>query len=168
MSELPFKLTNFNLFIDGKGFAGIVEELELPKIEFQTESYRSGGMDAPLAIEMGMNELEANYTLGSYEPEVFRLMGFRAGLPVVLIARGALKRHEEVIPITVTISGQVTSVDMGSWKAGDNTSMQFAVKCSYYRLDRGVENLIEIDVKNLIRRFGGVDQLEAIRQALFI
>lgn len=166
--EMPHKLSHFNLFIDGKGFAGKVNELVLPKISMKTEDHLSGGMDVAVPVEMGMEPLQAEYTLASYEPEVFRLMGFRSGGPIALIARGSLKRDEDVIPVTVTVTGVVTEVDMGTWKKGDDTSLKFTVKCNYYRLDRGLENLIEIDAKNMIRKIGNVDQLAKVRSALLL
>ncbi len=168
MSEIPFKLTHFNLFVDGKGFAGLIKEMTLPKITFKIEDHMSGGMDAPAPVEMGMEKLEATFTLASYEPEVFRLLGFRAGGPIAIIARGSLKRDDEVIAMTVTMRGVIKEIDMGNWKKGEDTQLQFSLHAQYYRLDRGVENLVEIDVKNLIRRFGGVDQLEAVRAALLL
>lgn len=168
MSQLPMKLTHFNLFVDGKGFAGLVNEITLPKLAMKTEEHISGGMDAPIEIEMGMEKLESSFVMASYDPHVFRMLGFRKGGAIAIIARGALKRNEEVIPMTVTMRGKVREIDMGSWKKGEDTSMTFNISVEYYRLDQGTENLIEIDILNLVRRIGGYDQLSGVRDALLI
>ena len=56
---LPRTLRNFSLFVDGTGYAGKVTELTLPTLTIQNEEYRAGGLDAPIAIDMGMEALTA-------------------------------------------------------------------------------------------------------------
>lgn len=50
-------LKNFNLFVDGRGYAGNVSEYTPPNLAVQTEDHRAGGMDAPIALDMGMEGL---------------------------------------------------------------------------------------------------------------
>jgi len=50
---LPKILKNFNVFVDGRGYAGKIDEITLPKLTIKTEEYRAGGM--------GMEKLEADY-----------------------------------------------------------------------------------------------------------
>ena len=45
---------NFNLFVDGKGFAGQIEEFTPPKLTLKTEEFRAAGMDAPIELTMGL------------------------------------------------------------------------------------------------------------------
>ena len=52
-------LKNFNLFVDGRGYAGKAEEVTPPKLTIKTEEFRGGGMDVPAAVDMGMEKLEA-------------------------------------------------------------------------------------------------------------
>ena len=44
---IPQILTNLNLYVDGRGFAGRVTEIQLPKLKRKTEEHRAGGMDGP-------------------------------------------------------------------------------------------------------------------------
>lgn len=57
--ELPHVLKNMNLFVDGRGYAGRVDEIKLPKLTLKTEEHRAGGMDIPVELELGMDKLEA-------------------------------------------------------------------------------------------------------------
>ena len=41
-------LKNMNLFVNGKGYAGVIDEITLPKLTVKTEEYRGGGMDMPI------------------------------------------------------------------------------------------------------------------------
>ena len=45
-------LKNFNLFVDGRGYAGRTEEVTPPKLTIKTEELRAGGMDAPISIDL--------------------------------------------------------------------------------------------------------------------
>ena len=59
-------LKNMNLFVDGRGYAGVVDELTPPKLTMKTEEHRAGGMDAPVELDMGMEKLEASFSLKKY------------------------------------------------------------------------------------------------------
>ena len=41
---LPKILKNFSAFVDGRGYAGRVDEITLPKLTIKMEEYRAGGM----------------------------------------------------------------------------------------------------------------------------
>ena len=43
--ELPRVLKNMNLFVDGRGYAGRIDEIQLPKLTLKTEEHRAIGMD---------------------------------------------------------------------------------------------------------------------------
>lgn len=75
---LPKILKNFNVFVDGRGYAGKIDEVTLPKLTIKTEEYRAGGMDIPINIDMGMEKLEAEFTFSEYDSELFRLFGLIA------------------------------------------------------------------------------------------
>ncbi len=49
---LPKILRNFNVFVDGRGYAGKIDEITLPKLTIKTEEYRAGGMDIPINIDI--------------------------------------------------------------------------------------------------------------------
>lgn len=55
---LPNILKNFNVFVDGKGYAGKIDEITLPKLTIKTEEYHAGGVDIPISIDMGWKSLK--------------------------------------------------------------------------------------------------------------
>ena len=167
MATLPRTLRNFSLFIDNQGYAGRVTELTLPTLTIQTEEFRAGGMDAPVALDMGMEALEAEFTLAEYDPKVLKLFGLLDQNQVKLKARGALQTNgEAAISIVVTMDGSLTSFDPGSFEAGAVTEAAFSFAARYYKLEVASETLIEIDIENMKRIIGGVDQLESLRTAI--
>lgn len=88
----PKILRNFVATLDGRGQAGRIEEITLPKLTVKTEEYRAGGMDVPIALDMGMEKLETDMVFSDYDEEIFKLFGIISGNSISLTLRGALRR----------------------------------------------------------------------------
>ena len=58
---------NINLFVDGRGYAGQLQEFNPPVLTQKTEEFRGGGMVGPVAIPMGLEALMASATLIAYD-----------------------------------------------------------------------------------------------------
>ena len=163
---VPKQVNQFNLFVDGVGFAGVLTELTLPTLEMTTEDHRAGGMDAPLEITMGMEKLELEFTIAEYNKDIMKHVGVPGVAGVQLTAKGSQRRGQEVISITVNMSGQFRKFEPGTWKAGDTTETKFEAVLAYYKYTEDADPIYEIDVLNMKRIIDGVDQLEAERAAL--
>jgi P2 family phage contractile tail tube protein len=163
----PQVLKNMNLFVDGRGFAGRVDEIQLPKLTLKTEEHRAGGMDVPVEIDLGMEKLEAELTLSDYDPEVFKLFGLLDNTATQITLRGAIQAQgAEAKPVVIHLRGGWKELDAGSWKMGDKSSLKVSVAANYYKLTLAEEELIEIDAINLVRKIGGTDQMAGIRTAI--
>lgn len=165
---LPRLLRKFAIFVDGVGYAGMAEEVELPKLKIKTEDFRSGGMDAPSEQDMGMEKLEGTITVAEYNPAMMSKFGLLyANTPITL--RGAIQRqNEEAIPVIIKMTGGFKELDKGTWKAGDKGSMKIGYSADLYSEEVDGQETLFIDVVNCIRRVGGVDQLASQRAALGI
>ncbi len=164
---IPRVLKNFNLFVDGIGYAGVVEDLTLPKLSVKMDDLYTGGMDAPIDLEMGMDKLECDFSLCEYKPEVIKKFGLRSGAEVPLTLKGGLDDESTTVtPVEVKLKGIWKDIDMGSWKAGDKASLKVSVTLRYYKLTIGSEELVEVDVPNMVRKIDGVDQLASMRDAI--
>jgi P2 family phage contractile tail tube protein len=62
--------------------------------------------------------------------------------------------------------GVITSLDLGTWKGSEDSKLTFSLLCSYYRVAFNEITSIEIDVPNMKRVIGGVDQLAMARAAI--
>lgn len=167
-TTLPRKLKKFTAWVDGTGYLGKVQELEPPKLSLKTEEYRAGGMDAPVEIDMGMEKLEANATFAEYSPELFEKFGVVEGKDVPFTFRGAIRANAEADEVILEMRGRIRELDTGTWKAGDDSTLKIAIALRYYKVTIAGEEVIEIDPVNMIRKIGGVDQLETERSALGI
>jgi len=165
---IPKILKNFNLFIDDVGFAGKVEELVLPKLNLKLDEYRAGGMDVPIQLDMGMEKLECDFTLSDYDPDVIQKFGLYVSEQAQrsLKFKGGFSDETAISPVIVEVNGAWTSMDLGSWKAGERTSLKITVAARYYKLTIDGNDLVEIDVANMQRMIGGVDQLAGLSDAI--
>lgn len=158
---------NLNLFVDGRGYAGQIEEFNAPKLALKTEEFRAGGMNAPIELTMGMEKLETDFTLISYDADVLSLFGVREGALVPFVAREALESFDGVVtPVVHTMRGKIREIDPGTSKAGEKPSLKISMSLVYYKLQHGDKVVQEIDVENMIQSINGTDALAGIRGAL--
>ncbi len=167
--QLPRVLKNLNLFVDGRGYAGRVDEITLPKLTVKTEEHRAGGMDAPVRLDMGMEALEATLMLAELDESVFATFGLLGRDAIPVTVRGAIQAQgAEAQAVVVNLRGGWQELDPGTWKVGDRNGLTVKMACSYYKLAIADRDLVEIDIPNLVRLIDGKDQLEGQRTALGI
>jgi len=160
-------LKNMSLFVDGRGYAGKVDEVVPPKLTLVTEEHRAGGMDAPVELDMGMEKLEMDFSSAAFDVELLRLFGVAPGNEVPLTIRGALESEDgTVTPLIINVRGKYRELDMGTWKPGEKVPLKAMVSLKYYKLTHGQDVVHEIDVEGMTRIINGVDQLEGQRSAL--
>jgi P2 family phage contractile tail tube protein len=92
---LPRILKNFNLFVNGKGLAGVADEVELPEISIKTDDFRAGGMDSEVEIDMGTEKMSAKWKLADPDADILSLVGLTSGNTARVIAKGAYVRDSD-------------------------------------------------------------------------
>jgi hypothetical protein len=158
---------NLNIFVDGKGMAGQVEEFNAPKLGLATDDFKGGGMFAPSEITTGMEKLEADFSLVAYDKGVLALFGVAQGVEVPFVVREALESHDGTVTAVVhTMRGKIRKMDPGTSKAGDKPALKIEMGLNYYKLEHGGQVIQEHDVVNMIHISNGVDQTAAMRAAL--
>jgi len=160
-------LKNMTLFVDGYGYAGKVEELTPPKLTMKMQEVRAGGMDAPVEIEMGMDKLEASFSLFSFDANVLKLWGLAPGNEKSLTFKGSMLSDDGTeSPVEINLRGNIKEFDMGNWKPGDQAKLKGTVALRYYKLTHNGVVLHEIDPTNMVRMINGIDQLAQTRANL--
>ena len=159
---------NFCLFLDGRGYAGECDDFTPPKLGVQTEDFRAGGMDAPIAIDMGMEKLTASFSLKSVTAESIKTWGVGPGVNFNCTVRCALENYttNETQEETFVMTGRINSIETESVKAGSIAGNNFTMDLIYYKYSIGGVDLVEIDVLNMKRVIGGSDRLASIRKAI--
>lgn len=160
-------IKNYALFVDGRGYAGQVTEYNAPELALLTEDHRAGGMDAPVAIDMGMEGLETSFTLASYDADVLALFGIVQGASVPLTARGAAESYDGTVkPVIHNMRGRITRIARAAWTGGAAAAITITMRLDYYRETVNDVVISEIDVVNMIRVINGVDRLAQQRAAI--
>lgn len=163
-AQLPRQLKAFNLYYDGESFAGRADSITLPTLAFAMEEHRAGGMDAPTKLEMGMEALQATIVLSDYSPRLISLMG-QAEIP--LVARGAVQSQgKNAEAVIVNMRGMLSSLDASEWATGTKSTNTYLYELTYFRFRQNGVQLAEIDIINMVRTFGEVDQLAGLRDAI--
>jgi P2 family phage contractile tail tube protein len=163
---LPRHLRNFNVMIDGRGFAGRADEVTLPTLSIATEEHRAGGMDSPVDVDMGMELMELSVVISDYDETViagFGLLG--AGVPLRIM--GAIQAQgAEAQPVVIRALGGLKSREVGTWSTGgkQTTTLTYGLR-KYAESINGTE-YVNIDVENMVRVINGVDQLAGQRAAI--
>lgn len=166
MLEVPKVLRKFGTYVDGKGYLGICDECELPKIAIKKEDIRGGGMDGSIPADMGLEPLSSMLNFLDMRPELFKHFGLIDGKDVKIALRGAQGIGPTTDTIIADLQGGFSEIDPGSWKAGDKPGNKFTADLKYYRLRINGKTAFEIDFLNNKRVIGGVDQLAEQRKAL--
>ena len=160
----PRTIRNFNAFVDGVSYLGRVIKGTMPELKLKENDHRGGGMDAPIAIDMGMEKMTAELEVAEWSPELFKLFGNRKRMVLRPFAKG--EHDNDVDGFVVTLGGRWSSVKTGDLKPEDDVPLTVMLSCDYYRLERNGETLIEVDVEAGKRIVGGVDQLAGVRAAM--
>ncbi len=153
-------LRKFVIFCDGFGKVGDCEAATLPSLKIKTEEFRGGGMDTPVEVDLGTEKVEFKFTMTSVDDQVIEKFGLYPGQSKAFTLRGSLaSQNGETANVVCNLRGVIKTIDWKEYKAGDKATVDFEVACDYYKLSKGDRVMIELDVENVKRIIGGVDQL---------
>lgn len=162
--QLPRTLKNFNVYIDGEGYAGRCDTGTLPTLALTMDDHRAGGMDAPIKLDMGMEAMTSTVVMSDYSEKIIPLLGVAS---TALTFRAAVQAQGGgVAPVVVNMRGMLSTVDFGEWQPGTKSTKTLSFELTYFRYRHGDIELCEIDMINMIRKIGGVDMLAQIRAAI--
>lgn len=167
---LPRDTKAWNVFIDGRGFAGEASEVTPPKLTRKMDEWRGGGMDAPVKIDLGQEAMQGTVKIRGDSPELLKKWGVTTHDGVGMRLRRAIKSDSggQVQAVEEVWRGRFSEIDQGSYKSGDPNEKSYMAELSYYRHTIDGQVIMEIDVVNMICIVDGVDVLQAQRDALGI
>jgi P2 family phage contractile tail tube protein len=166
------KVTNANIYVDGRSFLGRAEEATLPIIKNKMSDHKALGMIGELEYAAGLEKMEMKIKWNSMYPEVmkktanpFSSTSLQIRSSIDVWAGGA---RTEQKPLVVYITGQFKEVPLGTFKAQENVELESSVAVTYCKLEIDGETVVEIDVEANIYIVDGVDLMAQYRQNLGI
>ena len=160
----PRTIRNFNAFLDGVSYMGLVSTAKLPALKIKTAAHRGAGMDAEYGVDMGMEALSSELTFDEFSEAPIRLFGSKNRI----VLRPAAMGEDDFSADTwiFALGGRITGVNWDDLKAGTETKMKVMMDVDFYTIEKNADPLVKIDVENGVRVIDGVDQLGAIRAAM--
>lgn len=169
---MPRKLKNQNLFNEGNSYLAVVKSCTPPPLARKMESYRGGGMNGPVKVDLGISDdgIQFEFKVGGLDLIVLRQWGAVKADGVMLRLTGAYQQDDTgaVTAVEQIFRGRHETIDQGEGAPGEDTEHTITTTCTYYKLVIDGEDIIEIDLLNFVEKVNGVDMLEAQRKALGI
>ncbi|MGJ4953016.1 phage major tail tube protein [Bradyrhizobium sp. HKCCYLS20291] len=161
-------LQDFTVWIQDIGKIGESPEFQPPEINIEVEQFRGGGMDGTVEIPMGIEKIEFDFQLHTWDEQIWQNLGYGPGsldVPVtfrgyMLSAAGAEKG------VIIETRSLIKSIKPGKAAPGKKVEMTVNLCANYYAHYIDNNLVTEIDVFNKITNIGGVDKTANARQIL--
>lgn len=151
MSEIKInRLTNGNLYSEGKSLLGRVEEIQLPGLKTKTTDVNVLGLKSPLEMPAGFEKMTGKVKFNAVYPENFAAFGnpyksvsvqFRGNLETYNSAD--LASEDSVVAfMRIRFKDPLAAITM---KANDNPEQECEYTCTYIRLEIAGQRILEYD-----------------------
>ena len=162
---LPKIIKDAALSVEGVGYAGIVDNVEWPKITRKTEEYRAGGMFGPVDIDLGQEKMELMFEAAEQTAEIIAAYGVcgMAGVKFRINASAESEMNCESHGIEAVMTGRIREIDLGTSKPGELQKTKYTVSLATFKYAIDGRVLFDIDFPNNIYMVNGVDLLEKRR-----
>jgi P2 family phage contractile tail tube protein len=161
-------LQDFTVWIDGIGKIGECPGFQPPDIKIQTEDFRGGGMDGTVSVPMGVEKIELEFDLHTWDSDIWRSLGYGPGsMDVPIVFRGYLLTPNGIERgVKIETFSLIHNIKIGKVEPGKKVEQSISATANYYKHTIDGEVVSEIDVFNKIMLINGVDKASNARQIL--
>lgn len=159
---------DFELYVEGEGFAAMIESVKLPDLKFKRDDYVAAGMGGTREMGLVLEKMEIEFKTAAMLPQLLSTWGLKPGSQVNYKVMGSLiVPGEDEKPFKVKATGQVFDLTRDELKPGAKTLATYKIgDVTYYEETVDGLPIWEIDVMNLVLKNRGVDQMVARRRNL--
>jgi P2 family phage contractile tail tube protein len=162
------RLTNANVYLDGKSFLGMAEEISLPQIKHMMSEHKAIGMVGKMEFFAGIEKMEAKIKWNSFYPSAMKKMANPTAM-LQMQVRGSLETYESSgrtaqVPVVCYISCFAKDIPMGNYKQHDNVEVESNLNVIYCKMEIDGAAIVEVDVMANIYKVDGVDILAQYRE----
>jgi P2 family phage contractile tail tube protein len=159
---------DFTVWINDVGKIGEAPNFQPPEINIAVEEFRGGGMDGTVEIPFGVEKIEFDFNLHTWDEQVWDNLGYGPGsidVPItfrgyLLTAGGAEKG------VIIDTRCLIKSIKPSKVESGKKADLSVHVAANYYRHDINGRTVTEIDVFNKVTIIGGTDKSANARRIL--
>lgn len=164
---MPKIVTNWDVSIDGIGFLGIAESVQLPKVHEVYEEVWGSGMYAKQKIPVGIEPMEATIKFLEITPSIFNLFGLAGDAAGIILKAGMRSNLNETIPLLAVMHGRIGSIETDAFEGGKIPRQTITIHVKRYALTIGKHPALVVDVENNILNLMGISSLvDGVKKAL--
>lgn len=161
------RVTNANIYLDGKSLLGRAEEVNLPDVKYKMSEHKALGMVGSIEVWSGIEKMEASIKWNSIYADVLKktsnpFSALKIQVRADVEGYNSQGRVSEVPSVTY-LTGQFKNAPMGNFKQHDNVELTSMLSVTYVKQVINGEDVIEIDVLANIFKVNGVDVLAQYR-----
>lgn len=165
---LPTTLSDFQVFFLNEGWAGVVNKLTLPDIEFKTETFTAsatgGEKEKVLPI---LKSLKPKINFSDYSAKVLALVGDPDGKTKPLIFRGSIDRDGVAVGVKITMQGDWFKSSIGELTSGgQEAKLELEGSLNVYTIEIDGGEVVHVDLGNRIYRTDGKDHFATLRSQI--
>lgn len=170
MPEVPEKLINYRVYLDGADMVGVAD-VQLPDLEPMKETVKGAGIagevESPVmghygSMTLGVNWRTAEKAAMKLSAPKVHALDIRGSQQVYDSASGTYK----TVPVRVVTRAMPKKTGIGKFEPGAATDTANEFEVFYIKVFVGGEMIIEIDKYNYICFIDGVDYLADVRADL--
>ena len=165
---LPKIIKDAILSVEGQGYAGIIDNVEWPKVARKAEEYRAGGMLGPAMLALGQDAMALALQASEQTSEMIAAYGAcgLAGVKFRINASAESEMNCDGHGIEAVMTGRMKEIDFGSSKPGELQKTKYTVSLATFKYSIDGRTLFDIDFPNNIYIVNGRDLLEKRRANL--
>lgn len=161
------RIYNCNFYMDGDGFMGQIEEVNMPEIKFKKGEFKSLGLMALTEFTAGIDKMEFKVKMNSFYPDLLAKLADPFTTKAIQI-RGSLQQWEATTlsgekPVVCYMRVQSQSFPGAAFKQLDPVEMEGNFTVLYYKLEIDGRVIMEIDALANIFIADGKDLLAGYR-----
>lgn len=164
--SLPKVVSSWNVSINGVGFLGRVESLQLPQIKSIDAEISGCGYYAKQKVSIGIEPLTAKFVFHEINAEIFSTYGL--GDVIGVIAKASCGVGKDAEPLVAVFHGRFGELEIGEFKANEISGKVTAtMNVVRYSLTRNNIPLVIADLENNVFNLTGLgDTLETTRNLI--
>jgi P2 family phage contractile tail tube protein len=166
------KIVRASVRLNGVLLDGVIDEVELPTIETETEEDASLALIGKPEYRLKMEPLECTMTCTSYHPELDAASIDHINQHELIVRknveiyRGGVLADEK--PLVVVLRGRFKETPGGDLSGGELAEWEYVMSPTYYSKTYDGQEILALDVAANIYRVKSVDLLEQMRANLGI
>lgn len=161
------RLTNSNVYLNGKSLLGRAEEVNLPEVKAKMAGHKALGMDFDVELRSGTDKMECSIKWNAFYGDVLKKVADPTQALKIQVRgnletyTGAGRTDQKAVIAFLTVIPK--SFPGGNFKQHDNVEATSQFNVVYYKLRVAGEDVLEVDVFNNIHKVAGVDILAKMR-----